>query len=125
MLTELFVQKFSVTVKIGNFFSYPLIWDDKRGKLYVSQWHQANAVVVHILFCFITLVTFGHMMNFRKSDVGIFNFLQVVFYALTAFSIGGCLFSFQSEDLARSWSCGILYGRNFFGKRSYKISINI
>lgn len=117
MLTELFVQKFRETVKKGNLFSYPLIWDDKRGKLCVSQWHHANAVVVHILFCFITQVTLGNLVHYRKGDVGIFNLLHVVFYALIAFSIGGCIYSFQSEDVARVWRCGILYGRTFRGKR--------
>ncbi|OXA48610.1 hypothetical protein Fcan01_16415 [Folsomia candida] len=103
MLTELFVQKFRETVKKGNLFSYPLIWDDKRGKLCVSQWHHANAVVV----------TLGNLVHYRKGDVGIFNLLHVVFYALIAFSIGGCIYSFQSEDVARVWRCGILYGRTF------------
>ncbi|OXA48612.1 hypothetical protein Fcan01_16417 [Folsomia candida] len=71
MLTILFVQKFSETLKTGRFFSHPLIWDDKRGKLCVSQWHHANEwrcrniqLLVSRVLCLDRLFNWGLGVNF-------------------------------------------------------------
>lgn len=119
MLTELFVQKFIRTIQVGNLFSYPLVFDDKQEKLYVSSKHHVKAVIVYVLFCVMTLFIFRQTITYRKGDAGIFNFLQVSFYSMLAASIGMCIYSCQSEDLARCWNCLLVYGRNFYGKTTY------
>lgn len=117
MLTDLFVQEFRKTIKTGNRFSCPLIWDDKRGKLYVSAKHHAHTVIIHVFFCFLTSFIFIQLINYRNRDVAMFNFFQLAFYSFMATSIGTCIFSCQSEDVTRSWNSLILYGRNFYGKK--------
>lgn len=116
MLTDLFVKNFRKTIKTGNVFSCPLIWDDKWDKLYVSSKHHANTVVIHVFFCFYSSFAFIQMINYRNRDLAMFNFFQLVFYSFVETSIGSCIYSCQSEDVAQCWNRLILYGRNFCGK---------
>lgn len=116
MFTKLFSHEYSKTVKTANKFAFPLIWNEKTGRLQFSQKYNSRTKVVAKYIFLDTFYVLGQTAwQKRMSNSLYFNFLLIVSYTMMAICVGSYVCAYQSKEVARNWNGMMLYSSKIYG----------
>lgn len=117
MFTDAFFEKFGNTIKTGNIFGYPFLWNGKTRRLQFSPKHSANAAMVLICFVIIAIFVFSQTIKCKiMRDVTNLNFLLLCVYASIGENLAVVFLTVKGHDFACWINALFQYGMKFNGK---------
>lgn len=116
MFSNIVSLEFSKTIKTGNAFGFPLVWDESTRRLNFSLKFGARTnFVTKFIFLntFYVLVQTGRHKFMPNSPH--FNLLLAISYGWMAICVGAYIFAYQAKEVARNWNGMFLYHVKFYG----------
>ncbi|OXA49426.1 hypothetical protein Fcan01_16041 [Folsomia candida] len=114
MFTEEFFEKFGNTVKFGNIFSYPFLWNGKTRRLHFSQERSANAIMVFLGAITFAIFMFGQTIKFKiLGNLANYNLTLLGFYGVVGANLSLLMLAIKGKDLASLMNTMYLYGIKF------------